>query len=307
MRKTTFLYQVHQGIGNCIHATHVAKWLSKEFDLTVLTNHPEIFNNMPFGKEAFKVFGDDAVLPVDYDYMAWSLFHSSTERNFNVQVTIPPPVYKAGMHETEINALPIEKEFNVRLNPQHREIRIPEIKTPGYSLRKSLRDYNGIVALCNGGTTTEQWKRKRWPSLYWDKLAGLLREAGYYTIAIGQVGDDIENVHQAVLGQELGTAFNILSQCDYCIATDCGLMHAADVLDIPLLAIFGMTFIDKNGPLGFRSKIINDDSCIHQPCQRTQLQSTCPDVRCMTKLTPETVFGAFQFYYSQFHVKEQIQ
>ncbi|NOZ74873.1 MAG: glycosyltransferase family 9 protein, partial [FCB group bacterium] len=48
-----------------------------------------------------------------------------------------------------------------------------------------------------------------------------------------------------------------ISKCEYFIANDTGLMHLADILKIPTVAIFGMTNIYKSGPWNKPNEIIS--------------------------------------------------
>lgn len=61
----------------------------------------------------------------------------------------------------------------------------------------------------------------------------------------------------------LGDLKRELSQVDYVIASDSGAMHLADLMGIPVLAIFGATCEIKNGPVNGKS-INNGMEC--RPC-----------------------------------------
>ncbi|HOL47353.1 MAG TPA: glycosyltransferase family 9 protein [bacterium] len=75
------------------------------------------------------------------------------------------------------------------------------------------------------------------------------------------------------------------------IANDCGLMHIANALDIPVIAIFGPTIINKNRPFNPASIVISKNyDC--QPCYKFNQEIKCNELKCLNDIKPEEVFLA---------------
>ncbi len=142
-----------------------------------------------------------------------------------------------------------------------------------------------IIGLCNGWFRIDYWKKKEWP--YFKRLSEVLkRYFGGTIIGIGNEGEldgvylDINYCGKLSI---LETA-RVISQLDLLITTDTGNMHIADILDIPLIALFGPTLVSKNGP---RSKnatvLLSGVECA--PCQEKMMFHSCKDYVCMKKIT----------------------
>ncbi len=84
----------------------------------------------------------------------------------------------------------------------------------------------------------------------------------------------------------LAEAIGFISQCDFFVTNDSGLMHIAAALGVPTLAIFGSTDPLATGPRGPKTRIVKHEiECA--PC----LKPVCPkDFRCMLSIEPEEVW-----------------
>jgi ADP-heptose:LPS heptosyltransferase len=61
-------------------------------------------------------------------------------------------------------------------------------------------------------------------------------------------------------------------------------MHVADILEVPMIALFGSTLVSKNGPLSPRARaIVADLECV--PCQDTGRFFSCRHNECMHSLS----------------------
>lgn len=79
----------------------------------------------------------------------------------------------------------------------------------------------------------------------------------------------------------------LISLCDVFLTNDSGPMHLAAALKRPLVALFGSTSDLKTGPYGIGCVIHKHVEC--SPCYRRE----CPiDLRCMTRITSDEVYGA---------------
>jgi len=84
----------------------------------------------------------------------------------------------------------------------------------------------------------------------------------------------------------LGEAMGVISQFNFFVTNDSGLMHVASALGVPTVAVFGPTDPKATGPRGTKIRIVKRDiSCA--PC----LKPECPtDHRCMLSIEPAGVW-----------------
>lgn len=149
-----------------------------------------------------------------------------------------------------------------------------------------------VIALNQGGG----WQSKRWRVEGFARLGDyVVRHHGAKVIIIWGPGehDDAENIRQhmsepAVLIphssiKELGS---ILRRCALLVTNDSGPMHIAAALGTPVVAIFGPTDPDLQGPVGTRSEVVQNNRIVCLGCNFT----TCPIGNpCMTELTVDDV------------------
>ncbi len=134
--------------------------------------------------------------------------------------------------------------------------------------RKTRANFIGIAA------ASGKHDEKRWKS--WPNFIRELVDKDYHIFLFGKetgynelLRDDIKKGSNVtvIYTSTLIAAARIIAQCEYFIANDTGLMHLADILKIPTLAIFGMTSIVKNSPLNKPNGIVSLNlSC--SPCYK---------------------------------------
>jgi lipopolysaccharide heptosyltransferase I len=136
----------------------------------------------------------------------------------------------------------------------------------------------------------------RWPAHRFGELSSLLP---INTLVIGS-REDIQ-LTDVVVETSKGNAVSLAGKTDlkslievirgacFVVSNDSGPMHIAAALGIPVFAIFGPANPVRTGPYGRGHVVIREDvSCA--PCYRR----TCPDLRCMEKLSVEKVFEAIK-------------
>jgi heptosyltransferase II len=105
-----------------------------------------------------------------------------------------------------------------------------------------------------------------------DALSGAIKESAHYVNLLGKTG--------------LGEALALIQRCRLMICNDSGLMHAASALQIPLVALFGSTNLQRTGPWGGISRVIKKDF----PCSPC-LKKVCPETpTCMEAITVDEVW-----------------
>jgi len=142
---------------------------------------------------------------------------------------------------------------------------------------------------------------KRWPAEYFAQLADLLyRNFQLKTVLVG--GPEDQPVAREVLKHsreksivsltgELPLLFTVgvIHLSTAMVTNDSGLMHIADALQIPTLAIFGSTVKELGFfPLSSHSVVLENQSLSCRPCSHIG-RETCPKghFRCMRELTPD--------------------
>jgi heptosyltransferase-2 len=156
-------------------------------------------------------------------------------------------------------------------------------------------DARATVAICPGA---EYGPAKRWP------LENFLAVARHFTVKhkarillLGAAGDaplaaelaaklpEAENLAGKTSLAEFMTA---LANARLVFCNDSGAMHAASVLNVPTVAIFGSTEPQLTGPLGSRTQVLRH----HVPCSPCFLRECPIDFGCMRGVTPEMAIAA---------------
>lgn len=182
---------------------------------------------------------------------------------------------------------------------------VPEQWVGNWKWRGSVQGKRvGIHSGCFGG----DWEKKRWNGFF-DLITDLL-EKGYSVYNLGIEAEEIalfdpynptidfdpNDYHDMAGLYDLPGTIKQMCKCDYFIANDSGLMHIADALGIPTIAIFGPTLVTKNRPVGKNSLTIQaskgwKDDCI--PCQYTPNFKYCQSNECLKNISAEFVFEQF--------------
>ena len=163
------------------------------------------------------------------------------------------------------------------------------------------------IGISNGffGGSTWQWERKGWP--YFKELIELLfayYDTRFQVFLFGKGAREKEwartlgerkNLYTLIDNLTLGGTISVIKYMDLFITTDTGLMHIADALQIPSIALFGPTLISKNGPRNKEVKILRSPlPCA--PCQGSPHFTLCKEWRCMNELKPEIVMAEVRSY-----------
>jgi len=165
------------------------------------------------------------------------------------------------------------------------------------------------IGFCNGFFAGSKWKweRKGWP--HFPELAESLRkffDKGKLKIILfgkGKVeaewADTIKaegkTIFDIVDRTAIGGTIQVLRKCDLFITTDTGLMHLADAIGVPTIALFGPTVASKNGPYNREHRIARSPlQCA--PCQGTHLFHSCEENRCMKELTAGMIMSVIREY-----------
>jgi heptosyltransferase-2 len=142
---------------------------------------------------------------------------------------------------------------------------------------------------------------KRWPALFFARLASLLQtHHGAQILIIGSETDtEIARSIAALMSNPpidltgkttLPQLAGLISQSSLFITNDSGPMHLANALRVPVIAIFGPTDPRITGPYQKPSKVFQE----YVPCWPCSYRE-CPfEHQCMTQISPESVLEESQ-------------
>ena len=109
-------------------------------------------------------------------------------------------------------------------------------------------------------------ERKRWPEARFAQLAGKLISLGEQIVFVGDQSDKaiIDRIMTAVgdgclslAGQtDLRSLAFVLSKAKYAIVNDSGIMHMASYMNLPVIALWGPTDVQKYGPWSPQSRVV---------------------------------------------------
>jgi heptosyltransferase-1 len=160
----------------------------------------------------------------------------------------------------------------------------------------ALFRHNAIVIL--PGTT---WANKHWPESYWQELIRLLHAQQFPIKIIWGTKEEKERAHR--LQQELANvevapnvniegAAELIAGAKAVVAVDTGFAHLANAFDIPMVAMFGPTSPEYNGPLGERQLILSAEfpcaPCLKRQCDYRGKSAVFP--ACFSSISPTKVW-----------------
>ncbi len=149
---------------------------------------------------------------------------------------------------------------------------------------------------------------KRWPPEYFSELIHTLLRDGQETAFAILGGPEDCDLGKIMRGQPQGRILDltgrcsllasaaIIKRCQLLVANDSGLMHIAEAVRTPLLALFGST----TKPLGFfpqrsSSRVLENSKLHCRPCSHLGYHA-CPQghFRCMREIAPAEVYQVIQ-------------
>ena len=89
-------------------------------------------------------------------------------------------------------------------------------------------------------------------------------------------------------GLSLGSLKEIIRRCDVMVTNDTGPRHIAAAFGVPVVTVFGPTHPEWTEIYFDKERKVS----VPVPCGPCQLKKCPLDHRCMTQVTPDTVFRA---------------
>lgn len=165
-----------------------------------------------------------------------------------------------------------------------------------------------VVALNPGGG----WYTKRWPLEAYAKLGDRIASEQQAAILLlwGPGEEDAAKTIRdrmtspaimlpATTLKQLGA---IMKKCNVVITNDSGPMHIAASVGTPIVAIFGPTNPELQGPVGSPSQIVRNERLVCLGCNFTSCPIKNP---CMKELDADEVYLAFNLLLKNLHLQHQ--
>lgn len=142
---------------------------------------------------------------------------------------------------------------------------------------------------------------KQWPAERYAEVAHYCEEGGFEVVVVGGKTDirlgevishSLKRFHNFVGKTSLTETASIVAGAALMISGDSGLLHVAQLLNIPTVALFGPSNSQKWSLAGDKHIVVSARTeC--SPCSRFGTTPPCPyHVRCMQEITPAEVFEA---------------
>ncbi len=182
------------------------------------------------------------------------------------------------------------------------ELRLPEQAFQKADVYLSKHHVNGDDQLCfmhPGSTRGTDFKR--WPTENFVELGKRLVKdhARKIVVIIGPDEKEYRDYFELAGFYILQTScfevtLALLSKSPMLISNDSGLMHAAALLRIPTVTIWGGTDMNRNGARGVFTLNIENERLPCQPCSRFISNVKCPDIEfeCIRSITVQQVYEA---------------
>ncbi|MBN1384674.1 MAG: lipopolysaccharide heptosyltransferase II [Elusimicrobia bacterium] len=177
-------------------------------------------------------------------------------------------------------------------------------KGPDFFIDKEIDNkFSYLPENCIGICPVAVWKTKRWPAgnfIEFGKkkaaesdceilIFGGKNDSEYCECIKDKIGKKARNL----CGLSLQETASAVKRCRFLLTNDTGIMHIAEALKVPVVAVFGPT-VEEFGfyPQSDKSKVISK-KYLCKPCT-TKGSDRCPvgDFKCMKEISIEEVFSA---------------
>lgn len=282
----TILVGLGMGIGNSLQVTPVVKFLSKHFDVKVDLLIEDRYNFLAeiLQKNEYvsKIISASEYSFEPYDFVFVTASFIQPPPVINSPRTVYSKRFGDMYHETQKFH---EAEFYFEI-----------LKRVGIISQYSRDDFSSyFIENCNthpiekkgqiigihAGCKPGIWDKKKWP--YFSELTVELKRHGYDVLSVGSENEYVEGTKN-YCGLKIEDTVSVISQCDGFISNDSGIMHIADALNIPLLALFGPSSVSKNGPLSNASETMTSELYC-SPCQFSKRIAYCSSNKCLQQLS----------------------
>ena len=289
----SFLLGIGSGIGNMTHVSPLIRRLSeslgRKIDLVVAEDHAEslfLLHNPKWVNAVFSL--RNSVLSRRYDTIFITHCFGSTRIPFRASRVI----WARDWDDFHAEHVLHEARFNLESAKQLLGIDYSEEDVRNYYVGEV--DYawpNGNLIGFHGGSKGGLWASKRWP--YYSELAAKLIALGYRVASFGMEQEYVEGTEN-MTGGTIEEMVRKMCACSYFVGNDSGVMHLANSLGIPTIALFAPTNALTRGPLRLSSRaVVLKKDCAPCECKdRVTFQSG--NCRCIGDISVSEVEAAFR-------------
>lgn len=302
------LFIITSGIGNVVMMTpmfQAVKELYPDSKITLLSSAGRKEGKIVEGSKFVDkcLYSSSPISPEKFDYMILSPLYGNEFNDiinqFPANKIIPIDCGKQINwkleHEVEVN-MRIARFWGFTGDTPETKIATKKPSKVTRFARKRMK-----IGMHTGCENHPDFRNKLWEDHRWSRVAiELERDYGAQIIWFG-AGNDFgfdspTQINLINAYKDIRETAYMMKKCDLFISLDSGLMHIANALKIPTVALFGPTLLTKNRPWNEGSEIISNGQaqCKNWPCYFSPLFKSCKDNVCLSKTTPEDVLGAVQ-------------
>lgn len=290
---SAFLLGIGSGIGNMTHISPLVRRLSESLgspiDLVVSEDHAEslfLLHNHKWVNAVYSL--RNSVLSRRYDTVFVTHSFGSTRVPFRARRVIWArdwDVFHAGhaLHEARFNLEAAKQLLGITYTEE--DVRNYYVGDMEYSWPA------GNLVGFHGGSKAGLWTSKRWP--YYAEFAGRLIAAGFRVASFGMSEEYVEGTEN-MTGGSIAEMVGKMCACSYFIGNDSGVMHLANSLGIPTIALFAPTNSLTRRPLRLSSRVVAlEKDCA--PCEcKGRLVFQSGNCHCIGDIPVSVVEEAFR-------------
>ena len=170
-------------------------------------------------------------------------------------------------------------------------LELPFDEAAGRAIYERVNNRNAPIVLVNPGAG---WRAKEWPPERYGEVSRELAKEGATVLVNYGPGEEqlASNVQDSSAGAaqpitcSIGELIAIARRASLFIGGDTGPLHLAAALGVPVVAIFGPTDPERNGPYSAKSIVVRN------PASRTSLSHTRAQDPGLLQITPDEILVA---------------
>lgn len=283
---------VAQGYGNVIMATPVIRALYEAgYDIDVLcesywSDASDLLRGHRFVRAVLKRVPDVAL----YDLVVRTRWHNSGELHCGPELRTPAllPWEEPCIHESRLNLMALAGAGIPAGVPK-------PFCVSGHEPKEQLK---GRVVVAASTPPSPRMEKKRPSWMWFNDVYSALHAKGLRPLFMGST-EDHERVARGLgmtsvaglWGDRIGEKLGVLSAARAVVGGDCGLLHVAAALHVPVVALFGPTNDQQSRPIGEHVRVLRNEEprCPYGPCRGTKHWNECTHWTCMEQSATVTV------------------
>jgi len=295
-RNTRDIWECNSRVDNIIETDIANQSVLKNFLLLLKIKRYDytVFGYVSYGDIAIFI----SFIAGSYINYTYSFVNSKILNFYNVEKVD----YNPAVHEVENNIRLIESIIN------NNDIVYPDIyfsnavKKRVNNLIEKLNLKSRVFAFHAGSLNEKKFLKKRWPPEKFALLAEILSEKFDTKILLLGSCQEMEANEKImdIAGKycydltdnlSLKETVALIKRVSLFITNDSGLMHIANLVNTPLIALFGPTNLIKNRPYGMKNGVIIKADVDCAPCQNGmgEFIKDCDDYKCMRAIKVDEV------------------